>query len=267
MRIFQTLLLGALLTASSTAHAAALTAGFAPGALWLSQSAPVAGSSVRLYAVTYNAGTTAIEGSVTFTVDGEPIGSSPFSLEPGESEIESLSWTPTEGAHQISAEIRSVIDKKSKESATVANTTTAAVSVVVAPEPPKPAALEAVDSAQSIAASSTPIISAVVAATTGTTESIRKAGEDYLATLAGESSLSTASTTPSRPGSVLGAATEVPEEEVATSTPTGGYMQSIAKALLPIFRYPALFYPIFLFILLFVLWVVAKRLRNPKKRR
>jgi hypothetical protein len=267
MNIIRGLLLGILLSVASVANAATLTAGFAPGSLWLSQSAPVAGTSIRVYAVTYNAGTTALEGSVTFTVDGEPIGSSPFSLEPGESEIESVSWIPTEGAHQIAADIKSVIDKKSKESATIANAATAAVSVSVAPEPPKPPVVEAIDSAQTIAASSTPIVSGVIAATTGATESIRKAGEDYLAMLAGEKALVASTTESKKAGSVLGAATEIPEEEVAASTPPAGYMQSIAKALLPIFRYPALFYPVFLFILLFILWLVAKRLRNPKRRK
>ncbi len=261
------LLLGALLACAGTTYAAPLTAGFAPGALWLSQSAPVAGSSVRLYAVTYNAGTQAIEGSVTFTVDGESVGSSPFSLEPGESEIESVSWIPTEGIHTIAADIRSVIDKKSKEAATVSNTAASAVSVSVAPEPPKPPVVEAIDSAQTIAASSTPVVSGVIAATTGATESIRKAGEDYLATLAGEKAPVASTTESKKTGSVLGAATEIPEEEVASPTPPTGYMQSIAKALLPIFRYPALFYPVFLFILLFILWLVAKRLRNPKRRK
>ncbi len=267
MPLLRYVLLLALLIPAGSAYAASLPAGFAPGSLWLSQSAPVAGSNVRLYAVMYNAGSTGIEGSVTFRVGGSSVGSSPFSLEPGESEIESVVWTPTEGAHEISAEITSVIDRKTKESASVTSTTAATVSVTVSPAPPKPAAVVAIDSAQTIAASSSPIVAAVVGATTGTTETIRKAGEDYLATLAGEKQPTTAASTTSKAGSVLGAATEIPEEDIATSTASGGYMQSIAKALLPIFRYPALFYPVFFFILLFLLWIVAKRLRNPKRRR
>ncbi|MEK7101144.1 MAG: CARDB domain-containing protein [Patescibacteria group bacterium] len=267
MPLLRYVLLLAVLVSASSAHAASLPAGFAPGALWLSQSAPVAGTSVRLYAVTYNAGSAAIEGSVSFTVDGEPVGSSPFSLEPGESEIESVTWVPDEGSHQIAATISSVIDKKSKESATVANTAAAAVSITVSPEPPKPPVAEALDSAQTIAASSTPAVSGVIAATTGATESIRKAGENYLATLAGEIPANVTASTTNKAGSVLGAATESPEEQTASTTPASGYMQSIAKALLPIFRYPALFYPLFLFILLFILWLIGKRLRNPKRRR
>jgi hypothetical protein len=246
---------------------AALPAGFAPGSLWLSHNLPVAGSAVRIYAVMYNAGTAAVEGSVTFKEDGTSVGSSPFSLEPGESEIESVTWTPSEGTHVVTAEITSIIDKKTKEQATITNTSTPSVSVTVSPEPPKPAVVEAVNSAQTIVSSSTPVVSGVIAATTGATESLRKAGEDYLATLAGENTQSASTTPPQKAGSVLGAATEIPEEDVASTTPPSGYMQSIAKALLPIFRYPALFYPFFLLIILVILWLVARRLRNPKRRR
>ncbi len=243
---------------------AAVPAGFAPGPVWLSQNAPLSGNTVRIYTVVYDGSTTAIEGSVTFKIDGTSVGSSPFSLEPGESAIESVSWTATEGIHQVSAEITSAIDKKTKEAATIEHTTTTILSVTVGPEAPKAPALEAIDTAQSAVASSTPVVAGVVAATTATTESIRKAGETYLANLAGEAPVKTIATTTKPKGSVLGAATEVPEE--ATPPSETGIMQKVAKVLLPLFRYPALFYPVFLFLILFLFWLIGKRLRNPKKR-
>ena len=241
---------------------AAVPAGFAPGPVWLSQSAPLSGSLVRIYTVVHDGSSTALEGSVTFKIDGAAIGSSPFSLEPGESAIKSYSWTATEGTHQVSAEITSATDKRTKETTIIERSTTTILSVAVGPEAPKPAALEAVDTAQSVVASSTPVVAGIVAGATATTESIRKAGESYLASLAGEAA--TASSKPKN--SVLGAETEAPKEEAFTPIEES-WTQKVAKAVLPLFRYPALFYPVFLSLILFAFWLVIKHLRNPKKRR
>lgn len=245
---------------------AAVPAGFAPGPVWLSESAPHSGSIVRIYTVVHDGSSTALEGSVTFKIDGTAIGSSPFSLEPGESAIKSYSWTATEGTHQVSAEITSATDKRTKEATIIERSTTTILSVAVGPEAPKPAALEAIDTAGSAIASSTPVVAGILAGTTATTESIRKAGESYLAALAGEPIKADTATSPKPRTSVLGAEIEVPEEEVFVPTETG-LLQKIANVLLPLFRYPALFYPVFLFLILFIFWLVIKHLRSPKKRR
>ncbi len=246
---------------------AALPAGFAPGSVWLSDHTPAAGSTVRIFTVIYDSSSTAIEGSVSFKIDGESVGSSPFSLEPGESSIESVTWVALEGNRSVSVEIVSAIDKKTKQAVSVANTSASPLSVSVGAPLPKPPALEAIDSAQTVVASSSPIVATVVAGATSATESIRKAGESYLESIIGVSGATTTASTTKPRGSVLGAETEI-KEEVASSTDPNpdGYLQKIAKVLLPVFKYPALFYPLFLFIILFVLWIVAKRLRNPKRK-
>lgn len=240
------------------AHASEISAGFAPGPVWLSEHNPTAGTSVRIYTVVYDGSPAAIEGSVSFKIDGTSVGAAPFSLNAGESSIESVPWTASEGSHTVSAEITSAIDKKTKITAQVAQASTTLHTFSVRPAPPKAAAVEALDTAQVAIASTSPLIASVVTATTATTESIRKAGEAYLATLAGESTQASSS----KPrGSVLGAQTE------GSDTSDGeGYVQKVAHAALPIFRYPALFYPIFAFLVFFLLWLLAKRLRNPKKR-
>ncbi len=247
-----------LLIYAMPAHANEVPAGFAPGQVWLSDSSPVAGGLVRIYTVVYDGSPTAIEGSVSFKVDGTSVGSAPFSLNPGESAIESVIWTATEGSHSVSAEITSAIDKKTKMVARISQATTTTQSFSVGPVPPKTAAVEVLDSAHVAVASSSPIVAGVVAATTATTESIRKAGEAYLSGLAGETS-EASSTTPK--GSVLGAETEASDTPEETS-----YVQKAAHAILPVFRYPALFYPVFAFLILFLLWILGKRLRNPKRR-
>ena len=240
------------------AHANEMPAGFAPGQVWLSDSSPVAGSLVRIFTVVYDGSPTAIEGSVSFKVDGVSIGSAPFSLNAGESAIESVTWTATEGSHIVSAEITSAIDKRTKMVARISQATSSTQTFSVGPVPPKTAAVEALDSAHVAVASSSPIVASVVAATTATTESIRKAGEAYLSNLAGETTRAS-STKPT--GSVLGAETEATDSIEETS-----YVQKAAQTVLPVFRYPALFYPVFAFLILFLLWVLAKRLRNPKRR-
>ncbi len=218
-------------------------AGFAPGPVWLSQSNPIAGNTVRLYTVVYNSSPTAIEGSVTFTVGDTALGSTPFSLDAGESTIKSITWIAQEGTHEFSAHISGVIERSTKVTATVERAATPPLSITILPTPPKPAVLAVVDTAETVAASSTPSIASVVSLTTAATESLRKTGESYLASLTNEASSTSAS---------------------STSTPVA--TQKAALIALPLFRYPALFYPFFLLLILLVFWVVAKKLRNPKKR-
>lgn len=249
MRLRIILLLLILVSIAQSAQAADtdVPAGFAPGPVWLSQSTPTAGNSVRLYTVVYNSSPTAIEGSVTFMVDGSALGSVPFSLDAGESAIKSVTWTAQEGTHEFSAHISGVIERSTKVTATVERAVTIPLSITILPAPPKPVALEAIDSAEAVVASSTPVIASMVSATTATTESLRKAGESYLTSLANAAS----STIPT-----------------STSTPVvkTDFTQKAAIFALPLFRYPALFYPFFLFLILLVLWIIAKKLRNPKKR-
>ena len=256
------LLIPSILLMSGGVQAASnsISAGFAPGPVWLSQSSPTGGTTVRLYTVVYNSSQTPLEGSVTFTIDNASAGTTPFSLDAGESAIESITWTAMEGTHMVSATITSAIDKKTKTTTAIDQSATPAVSVTVTAPLPPPVALEALGTAQTVVASSSPIIASVVAATTATTESLRTAGESYLSQLAGEHKV--ASTTKSK-GSVFGASIEAPSE---ASPAPDTLSQKIAKIILPVFRYPAIFYPVFLFLVLFIGWVIARRLRNPKKR-
>jgi hypothetical protein len=96
-------------------------------------------------------------------------------------------------------------------------------------------------------------------------DSIRKAGESYLATHAGEATKAVIEVTSKTKNSVLGAETEALEEEVFIPIEES-WTQKVAKAVLPLFRYPALFYPVFLLLIVVTFWLVTKRLRNPKRR-
>lgn len=253
------LLLGFLSTAPHNAHAQTV-AGFAPGPVWVSTAHPTAGTAVRISTVVYNGGESAIEGSVSFLVDSSIIGSSPFTLEPGASTIESVSWTPSEGSFALSAAITSAIDKKTKAATVITQATTSTITTTVLPAPPKPEVEQALDSAQSAVASSTPVVQGVLAKATEVTESLRTAGLSYLTNVIGSSSPSTTASS-TRSGTVLGAETEQLE---ASTSPS--YQKTIARTLLPLFTYPALFYPVLAGVLGLLLWLLLKKLRNPKPR-
>lgn len=259
-----------MLIGASPAHAAeGLPAGFAPGPVWVSKSAPTAGEKVYIYAAIYNASDTPIEGSITFSVDGTSVGSVPFALGDGETMLKSVPWTAVEGSHTVGAAVGTAIEKQSKQATNVRNSTTGSVTIVVAAEAPKPVAVENINAASGAVstaiASGSPIVASVTSTIVDTAEAVRKAGETFLAEAAGTAA--TASTS-ERQGQVLGAETYVPEETMTEKTPSkGGFMQSIAQALLPVFAYPAIFYPLFFLILLVGFWIVAKRLRNPRRRR
>lgn len=258
-----------LLIGACPVHAAeGLPAGFAPGPVWVSKNAPTAGEKVHIYAAIYNASDTPIEGSITFSVDSASVGSVPFTLGDGETMLKSVPWTATEGSHTVEAAVGTAIEKQSKQATSVRNSTTGSVTVVVAAEAAKPVAIENISAASGVVstaiASGSPVVASVTSTIVDTAEAVRKAGEAFLADAAGTAA---AATTSERQGQVLGAETYVPEE-AATETPSqGGFMQSIAQALLPIFAYPAIFYPLFFIILLVGFWIVARRLRNPRRRR
>ncbi|MBY0294292.1 hypothetical protein K2Q08_03100 [Patescibacteria group bacterium] len=261
----KTAILAMLLAVASvpglTHAAASIPAGFAPGPIWLSQSAPIEGTNLYLNTVVYDGGATALEGTVSFLVDGKSIGSTTFALSSGESSIKSVAWVAVPGTHTVSAEITSILDSATKATTSIASASTTALSVHVTPLPPKPVTPPATTTPITEATSSAPLVQDIFAKTSTITESIRTAGESYLTKLA---AAPTAATSTARKGSVLGAETHATDTE-ATTAPEPGLGSKVASVLLPIFKYPALFYPFFLFLLLFVLWLIAKRLRNPSR--
>lgn len=262
-------LLGALLIPTlflpifAHAQESTIPAGFAPTSVWLSRNALVSGTDVRLYTVVYNSSESALEGSVSFLIDGAEVGTAPFTLSSGDSKILSTVWTASEGTHSVSAKISSSLDSKTKESRSLSSSASASLSVTVIPPPPKPAALQTIDTVSTIAASSTPVIASAVAQVTAATEALRTAGESYLTALSAPASTGTQSPTSSRTGSVLGAETVVPD---TVETPKKTLTQTIAGYLLPIFSTPALFYLVFIGLLLFLFFLLIRKLRNPRRR-
>lgn len=273
-RSYALLLVLSFFVVASPAYAEeGLPAGFAPGPVWVSKSTPTAGEKVQIYAAIYNASDTSIEGSITFLVDQVSVGSVPFTLNEGETTLKSVPWTAIAGSHTVDAAVGTAIEKQSKQATAIRNRAAGSVAVVVGAETSKPAALERIDSASdavSIAiASGSPLVSRVAGTVFDTAEALRKAGETFLTEAAGPvASVATSST--KTHGQVLGAETRENQESdasIADPEPSGGFMQSVAQSLIPVFAYPAIFYPLLFLILLVIFWIVAKRLRNPRRNR
>lgn len=240
------------------AYAEDMPAGFAPGQIWLSKNAPTAGESVEIYTVIYDASGTPLEGSVRFQVDDEIVGSVPFTLGAGETKIQSVRWRATAGTHSLSAIFDTAIHRETKQDTGIKGKATASTTITVTePEPieeesgrERAVGISTPDIVA--AASSYPIVANMITAT----ETIRTGGEALLAQYA---STSQSLKQTENGGEVLGASTYSPEPSPLVT--------KAAEAALPFFAYPALFYPLVLILLLFLLWLVSRKLRHPGRRR
>lgn len=265
IRIGAYLALGAL-TFTLHAHAATeIPAGFAPGQVWLSKSAPTEGEIVEIFTVIYDASGSALEGSVTFLVNGEPVGASPFTLRGGKTEIRSVRWETTAGEHALTARVDSAIYAESKQTAPLQHQTTSTSTIVVAEREE----IQEEETGQSESGHKTPaniattvrslpIVGETLGAVIDTAETLRTTSaslvQQYAAT-------TTASTSTEIDGAVLGTSTEkTAAKPVSLGTHAAGFA-------LPAFKAPALFYPIAIVLMLSGFWLIARQVRNPNKGR
>ena len=80
-------------------------AGFAKDPLFLSRTPVTEGQSVHLYAVISNTDTSAFVGTLVFYDNSVKIGSDAINLAAGATQTASILWTPTAGAHPVTAEL------------------------------------------------------------------------------------------------------------------------------------------------------------------
>jgi hypothetical protein len=95
------LLAGALLLLPSLS----LAAGFAKDPIFLSKTPVTAGQSVHMYAVISNADASAFVGTLVFYDNNAKIGSDKVNLAAGATQTASILWTPSAGAHPVTAEL------------------------------------------------------------------------------------------------------------------------------------------------------------------
>jgi hypothetical protein len=92
-------------------------AGFAKESLFLSKNMVTEGDTVFIHAVVSNEGTTTFTGTMVFTSKTGSIGSAPVSLEKGEAAAVSVSWKPSGGTQQVTAELKKGAEVVEKQSA------------------------------------------------------------------------------------------------------------------------------------------------------
>lgn len=241
-----------------------VSAGFAPGSLWLSKTVAAADETLKIYTVIYDSATSSIEGDVEFAIDGKSLGSSHFKLAPGETQIVSYPWTAAAGTHSFTASLRNIADTGGI--ATETNT----VSIVVADAPPT-ALSQAVTAATNIFTSSSPAVRDIASSGYAAAEDMRTKGADWL-TSALYSDQKPASSTPQQAegataGKVLAAEVYRPQ---TTSTQRPGMFGPIKRAVLAtllfVFSSRWLFYSAVLAVL-YVLFKVAQGFFRFSRRR
>lgn len=237
----------------------AASAGFAPGALFLSQTNVKNGDSVRVFAVVYDGGTASLEGDVLFSVDGKQIDTAHFVLQGGETRVLSAQWKATPGSHSFSASLSGAGE------VTGAKTNTETITVEAPPAPPSPemqAAASAVSTVQNTIASTSPVVVEAVQQFFDTTEAARNNAVDALA-----QTLAIASSTPK--GQVLGTSDYL-APATSSSTPASGKIGSIVGSLwhtilsilYTICRSQVLFYGLAVFVLFLLIQLIRTMLRE-----
>ncbi len=226
-----------------------VTAGFAPGSLWLSKTSATAGETVKIYTVVYDSSDSAIEGDVVFYVDTKESDAKHFKLAAGETQVLSSSWTALAGTHTFGASIKNI----SGVNDTISNSTTNSVSVQVAAAPVSSVAQYA-NIVSNIISSSSPAVQNITQTVFGATEGLRRAGSNFLSKALSAGATTSASSSAKRPGRTDALAPRAPAEN---SGVLASLWHSILVALLFVFNVQMLFY----IALLFVLYIVYKIVR------
>jgi len=243
--------------------AASQGAGFAAQSIFLSRTPVTEGESVLVYASVTNPSGDSFQGTLVFKDTSREIGSVSVSLSSGEARLVSISWTPAAGSHLVTAELR---DGSGKVVATESETFTVAPKLASAAIPDSNN-LAQVESSASIGerittlspqagAAAQPVLSAL--------DSARVAAANIL-----DSQI--AQTKPKLPGMVLGAETKKAAQ--------GGWLQNIVGWLLAVFwtlyfylltilrsivGSVAFFYPIFVFLSIYLLFKLYRKMSGPR---
>ena len=227
-------------------------AGFPASSIWLSNTAPLSGQSITVYAVVYNSTANKLDSTLTFNLDSKALSTMAVSLASGASQIYSTQWVAAEGTHTFSGTLSgTTVSDVAKDTGTVSIT----VAAPPAPSPTQQAVAQTTNIVNSIASSSIPVVSKVSQVIYNATEDLREKGLAYMQVQSGAST----KTAVIDRGSVLGTST------VRTAAPkSGGFMAAIWSVLLIIFASRAIFYPVFLILILFVLWLLMKWVNKPR---
>lgn len=235
-------------------------AGFPSQTIWVSKSSAAEGETVIVSAVVYNEEPETLRGTLVFSASGTRIGVREFELPSGESQIHSVEWKPRVGEYELTARIEGT-------SASLSHAETPALAITIQ-EPQLSAAEqvlnETVRTISQITASSAPIVSQTAQTIFDKTERLREAGierlEDYLASQQSQSNIT---------GFVAGTSTSVVGSNTAAANISEGKefvsnaLHTAAAGALFAMKNVALFYPLLAFLILGILYMLARSVRRP----
>jgi hypothetical protein len=247
--------LASLFPLSVCAASSGIPAGFAPTSVFASKTSITEGDTISLFTVLYNQSVDDISGDVVFTVDGQSAGTKHFSLQSGETQTPSVTWSAVRGSHQASAHIENIVG--SDGSISLLNDKADTITITVAaPAPPSAtaAAVQNVTQAlQSAAQSAAPAAQSAF----NSLENIRQSA---VTALADQLAAASPASSTARKGSVLGAETYRPDTASGTTT-SGGTLNSIWRAVLQGLLFVCSIRALFYLVLLFVVFLLYKLMR------
>jgi len=243
-----------LLPLTALAATTGLPAGFAPTSVFASKTNIATGDTISLFTVLYNQSDNDLTGDVVFTVDGTAIGTKQFSLQSGETQTPSLTWTAAQGTHEASAHLENIVGSSDAQISLI-NDKADTVELTVAPPPPPSPQAQAVQNITNIVTTGSQAAAPAAQTAFNSLENLR---QNAVNTLRAQLGVSGTSTAPK--GSVLGAETY---RAPADAAPAGGsgilgtLWRGILQGLLYVCQIQILFY----IVLLIVLYVIYKLIR------
>ncbi len=233
-------------------------ASFPDKSVWLSDTKPIVGEKIRIYAVIYNGSEVETSGTLTFLVDGKVNGTKDVTLDSGESTVVASPWTAVEGEHTFTATFSS-----GEGTEAVATSESVVATVDAPPSEVQQAVSEAKNVTTQVAATALPVLSSIGSNVYAATESLRSAGVAYL-----ESKVEPKQRSPA----VLGTTTVSQVEGFqsadsgASDSPSivGKALNAAAIGTLAVFRSLWLFYPILVLLLLFLFRLLYRWATGPR---
>ena len=252
----------ALLVLPAFALAAEINAGFPAQSIWVSTTNVTAGENVEVFTVVYNGTKATLKGAVAFLVDDGRIGAKDFELAAGASSIVSTAWKAVVGTHRLAAMIERASSSSLDDFITLSKKETTSITLIVAEPPPPPPLAKAATAASDIIAEAarvaTPVVSESANAAYEFVESVRLDAISRLEKIVGNTTSTKSPTT----GSVAGTSTPSVAgfNESGADTPSGfsQMKQVAASAALVAFQSRAIFYPLFIFALFGLLYLLFR---------
>ncbi len=256
---------------------AAASAGLPERSVWLSDATPTDGEKVTIYTALFNSTGSTVTNTLTFLIDGKPLSSVAMTLKPGTSQIGAADWIADSGEHAFSAQFGEGAGKQATAQVTIA------IAKAPPPSPLVQGAVGAVNLVSSLASSSAPIVSSIASTVLAQTESFREKGLAFAeahmeSTASPDPSAKSSGKLPSESGTAAIPTTlqnKVVAKETKSADGVTGFEAEgpslgnrIAQLAAPVIAFSfgskAVFYPLFLFLILAILYTLGRWATRPR---